>query len=190
MSYYIIFGPPGAGKGTQSELLVKKYNLCHISTGDLLRTEIKKETPLGLQAKELIDAGQFVSDEIVVSMIKNEFATNHHAAGFILDGFPRTTTQASILDTLLGEVDKEVSKVISITLSDDMVKARIKHRAQVEDRKDDMCDEVIQTRIKTYHQKTEPLIGYYKAQGKYYEVNGEGTIDEIFGEICSLIDNK
>lgn len=190
MTHYIIFGPPGAGKGTQAELMVKKYNLLHISTGELLRAEIKKGTELGIMAKALIDAGNLVPDEVVVAMIKHKFTSNPDVSGFILDGFPRTTAQAATLDELLGEMGKKVDKVISIIVSDATVRDRIRHRAQIEDRKDDIDDEVIATRIRNYHQKTEPLIDFYKAQNKYFEINGEGSVEKIFEEVCTLIDNN
>ncbi|MDD2594395.1 MAG: adenylate kinase [Bacteroidales bacterium] len=188
MKHFIMFGPPGAGKGTQAKLMVDKYNLRHVSTGDLLRAEIKKGSELGNQAKALIEAGSLVPDEVVVAMIKNEIETNPHVAGFIFDGFPRTTQQASVLDEMLAKMGKQVDSVISIIVDDNLVKERIKHRAMLEDRKDDMQDDVIANRIRTYHQKTEPLIDYYKKLNKYHEINGSGTIEEIFDQVCTLIE--
>lgn len=189
MKHFIIFGPPGAGKGTQAELMVDKYNLRHVSTGDLLRGEIAKQTELGKKAKELIEAGNLVPDEIVVEMIQSEIANHPDVAGFIFDGFPRTTAQAEILDQMLTKMGKKVDSVISIIVDDNLVKERIKHRAMLENRKDDMQDEVIANRIVTYHKKTEPIIGYYKKQNKYNEINGAGTIEEIFKEVCALIES-
>lgn len=183
MKYYLLFGPPGAGKGTQAKLMVEKYNFHHVSTGDLLRKEIAAETELGKIAKQLIDNGNFVDDSIVVQMIKNEIAGNPDVAGFIFDGFPRTLPQAEILDKMLAEKNQEVNKVLSIVIPDEMVYERILHRASIENRKDDTDRSIIQTRINLYHSKTMPLIEYYSAQGKYQEICGDGTIEEIFQKI-------
>lgn len=187
MKYFIMFGPPGAGKGTQAAMLVDKFNLRHVSTGDLLRGEIKRETELGLQAKKLIEAGSLVPDEVVEGMIKNEISSHPEVKGFIFDGFPRTLPQAADLDKILAERGEAISGVISIIIDDEMVKERIRHRAMIEDRKDDMDEATVANRIKTYHDKTEPLIGYYKEAGNYYEINGVGEIDDIFGRISDLI---
>ncbi|MDO4736745.1 MAG: adenylate kinase [Bacteroidia bacterium] len=187
MKFYLLFGPPGAGKGTQAKLMVKTHNLCHVSTGDLLRQEISKGTEIGKLAKQLIDNGNFVPDEVVVEMIKKEISNNSSVNGFIFDGFPRTTAQAQILDQMLSESNEQVDKVISIIISDKVVFDRIKHRANIEGRKDDAADDIIQNRINTYHAKTEPLIEYYSKQGKYYEICGEGTIEEIYSKIDKLI---
>ena len=183
MKYYLLFGPPGAGKGPQAKLMVEKYNFHHVSTGDLLRKEIAAETALGKIAKQLIDNGNFVDDSIVVAMIKNEIANNQDVAGFILDGFPRTTPQAEILDQMLAQKGEQVNKVISIIIPDEMVFERILHRAKIENRKDDADRSIIQTRIDLYHNKTMPLIEYYTAQGKYQEICGKGTVEEIFQKI-------
>ena len=188
MKHFIMFGPPGAGKGTQAAMLVDKFNLRHVSTGDLLRGEIKRETELGLKAKKLIEAGSLVPDEVVEGMIKNQLQANPDASGFIFDGFPRTEAQAAALDEILAGQGDEVTSVIAIVIDDEMVKARIKHRAEIENRKDDMDDATIANRIKTYHDKTEPVINYYKAKGKYNEIYGVGSIEEIFKRICELID--
>ena len=187
MKFYLLFGPPGAGKGTQAKLLVEKYNFHHVSTGDLLRKEIAKGSPLGQRAKELIDAGNFVDDATVVGMIENEIVNNPKVNGFLFDGFPRTVTQAEILDTMLAKQNNSVNKVISIIISDAMVFERISHRANIEGRKDDADPKIIQNRIDTYHAKTEPLIEYYKPQGKYNEICGEGTVEEIFNKIAEVL---
>lgn len=187
MKYYLLFGPPGAGKGTQAKLLVEKYSFHHVSTGDLLRKEIAKGTELGLKAKTLIDAGNFVDDAIVVGMIENEIVANPDAGGFLFDGFPRTVAQAEILDAMLEKKGAAVEKVISIIISDEMVFQRIQHRANIEGRKDDADPKTIQNRIDTYHAKTEPLIEYYKPQGKYSEICGEGTVEEIFAKISNML---
>lgn len=186
MKFYLLFGPPGAGKGTQAKLMAKEHNLSHVSTGDLLRQEISKGTEIGKLAKQLIDNGNFVPDEVVVKMIQEKIS-NTSVNGFIFDGFPRTTTQAEILDKMLAETNEQVDKVISIIISDKVVFDRIQHRANIEGRKDDAADDIIQNRINTYHAKTEPLIEYYTKQGKYYEICGEGTIEEIYSKIDKLI---
>lgn len=187
MRYYILFGPPGAGKGTQAKLMVEKFNLHHVSTGDLLRQEIAKGTELGKIAKALIDNGNFVDDSIVEQMIENEIVNNPDVKGFIFDGFPRTVAQAEVLEKMLAKRSQEVTKVISIIISDKLVFERIQHRANIEGRKDDANAEIIQNRINTYHKKTEPLIEFYKNLGKYNEICGEGSIEEIFEKISSSL---
>lgn len=187
MRYYILFGPPGAGKGTQAKLMVEKYNFHHVSTGDLLRQEIAKGTELGKIAKSLIDNGNFVDDSIVEQMIENEIVNNPDVKGFIFDGFPRTVAQAEVLEKMLQKRSQEVTKVLSIIISDNLVFERIQHRASIEGRKDDANAEIIQNRINTYHKKTEPLIQFYKNLGKYNEICGEGTIEEIFEKISSML---
>lgn len=188
MKYYILFGPPGAGKGTQASSMVEKYNLHHISTGALLRKEISAGTELGLKAKSLIDAGSLVPDEIVEGMIESEFKTVTGVNGFLLDGFPRTTAQAEALGRMLAKNSAEVTAVVSIMIPDDMIKERIHHRATIEGRADDAKDETVNNRIKTYHDQTEPIVGYYSRAGKYNEVNGTGTISEVRDAIFSLMD--
>lgn len=188
MKYYILFGPPGAGKGTQAGALAQKYNLCHLSTGALLRAEIAAGTELGKQAKELIDAGNFVGDDVVEGMLESRFASAQGIEGFLLDGFPRTLSQAEDLDRMLSRKGEKVEKVISIMIPDQMVAERIAHRAAIEGRADDADPETIQNRIRTYHAKTEPLISFYKAQGKYLEADGRGTIDEVHDAISSLME--
>ena len=187
MKYYILFGPPGAGKGTQATAMVEKYNLRHISTGALLREEIAAGTELGLKAKALIDAGALVPDEVVEGMIENLFKTVKDVDGFLLDGFPRTIAQAEALDRILAVNGEEVTSVVSIMIPDDMIKERIRHRAAIEGRADDASEETINNRIKTYHDKTEPVIDFYKAQGKYSEIDGIGTIEEIFDKVSKLV---
>lgn len=188
MKYFILFGPPGAGKGTQATAMVEKYNLCHISTGALLRQEIAAGSELGLKAKALIDAGALVPDEIVEGMIESAFKTVKNVNGFLLDGFPRTTEQAKALDRMLAAGGEEVTSVVSIMIPDSMIRERIHHRATIEGRADDAKDETISNRIATYHNQTEPLIKYYSESGKYNEVNGTGTIDEVRQSIFDLMD--
>ncbi|MBS7384544.1 MAG: adenylate kinase [Candidatus Egerieousia sp.] len=187
MKYYVLFGPPGAGKGTQANLLVEKYNFHHVSTGDLLREEISKGSDLGKKAKELIDKGNFVDDSIVEEMIKNEIETHPAVRGFLFDGFPRTVAQAEVLDSMLKERGENVEKVISIMIDDNTIFNRIRHRAQVEKRMDDTSDSIIKTRIETYHKKTEPLIDFYKKSNKYCKIDGEGSIEEIFKRVEAIL---
>lgn len=174
MKYFILFGPPGAGKGTQAVALVERYNLKHISTGELLRAEIAAGTELGLKAKSLIDAGALVPDEVVEGMIENVFNSNKDVNGFLLDGFPRTLKQAEALNAMLAKRGDELTACISLMIPDSLIYERIKHRAAIEGRADDANDEIINNRIATYHAKTEPLIEFYKNAGKYHEFNGDG----------------
>lgn len=187
MKYYILFGPPGAGKGTQAKLIVEKYNYMHISTGDLLRQEMANGTELGKAASALIVKGDLVPDEIVEGMIRKKIEDNPHAKGFLFDGFPRTIAQAEALDKMLAEFNGKVDAVLSLTLDDKMVFERIYHRAQIEGRKDDMDRATIENRIVNYHEKTEPLISYYKKAGNYREIEGNDTIENVFANITKLI---
>ena len=188
MKYYILFGPPGAGKGTQATAMVERYNLRHLSTGELLRKEIAEGTELGLKAKSLIDAGSLVPDEVVEGMIDNAFKTTEGVSGFLLDGFPRTIAQAEALDKMLAASGEEVTSVISIMIPDEMIKERIRHRAAIEGRADDASDETVNNRIRTYHEKTEPLVDFYRKAGKYVEIDGTGTIEEVRGTIFNALD--
>ncbi len=190
MKYYILFGPPGAGKGTHAVAVREKYNLCHISTGELLRAEISAGTELGKQAKALIDKGLLVPDEVVEGMIASKFDTVTGVNGFLLDGFPRTLNQAEDLDKILSERGQKVDAVISLMISDELVKQRIAHRAAIEGRTDDASEETINNRIKTYHSQTEPLIDFYKSQGKYHEVSADAsTIEENRQRVLELIES-
>lgn len=188
MKYYILFGPPGAGKGTQAASMVERYNLHHISTGALLRKEIAAGTELGLQAKALIEKGCLVPDEVVEGMIESEFKTVTGVDGFLLDGFPRTLPQADALDRILAKTDDEVTATVSIMIPDSMIMERIKGRALKEGRADDASEDIINTRIATYHDQTEPLIEYYTNNGKYNEIDGTGTIEEVCRRIFSVMD--
>ena len=188
MKYYILFGPPGAGKGTQAGAMVQKYNLCHLSTGELLRSEIAAGTPLGLQAKALIEAGSLVPDEVVEGMIEARFKAAEGVDGFLLDGFPRTIAQAEALDAMLAKNGEAVTAVVSIMIPDEMIYERIAHRAAIEGRADDARHEVVENRIRTYHDKTEPLVDFYKETGRYSEIDGVGTIDEVQTRIFDLMD--
>ena len=188
MKYFILFGPPGAGKGTQASAMVEKYRLCHISTGELLRSEIAAGTELGLQAKTLIEAGSLVPDEVVEGMIEAKFDSVKDVDGFLLDGFPRTIAQAEALDAMLERRGEAVTGVVSIMIPDAMVMERIRHRATIEGRADDAREEVVANRIRTYHEKTEPLIAFYRQTDRYHEVDGVGTIDEVRERIFTLMD--
>ena len=188
MKYYILFGPPGAGKGTQASAMVQKYNLCHLSTGELLRSEIAAGTELGLRAKALIEAGSLVPDEVVEGMIEAKFKGTEGVEGFLLDGFPRTIAQAEALDAMLAKTGEAVTAVVSIMIPDQMIHERIAHRATIEGRADDARPEVVENRIRTYHKKTEPLVGFYKEAGRYHEIDGVGTIDEVRCRIFEVMD--
>jgi len=188
MKYYILFGPPGAGKGTQATAMVERYNLHHISTGALLRKEIAAGTELGLQAKALIEKGCLVPDEVVEGMIESEFKTVTGVNGFLLDGFPRTLPQADALDEILAKTGEAVTATVSIMIPDALIMERIKGRALKEGRADDASEDIINNRIATYHNQTEPLIEYYTKAEKYHEIDGVGTIDEVRDRIFSVMD--
>ena len=188
MKYYIMFGPPGAGKGTHAVALRDKYNLCHLSTGELLRAEIAAGTGLGRQAQKLIEGGNLVPDDVVEKMIEKRFNSITDVEGFLLDGFPRTLGQANDLDKMLAERGESVTAVLSLMIPDEMVHQRIRRRAAIEGRADDASDVVIQNRINTYHAQTEPLIEYYKKQGKYFEVQADAdTIEENRARVLDLM---
>lgn len=183
----VLFGPPGAGKGTQSVKLIEKYNLVHLSTGDILRAEVGAKTTLGLQAKAIMDAGNLVSDDIVIGMIENKLDQNKNAKGFIFDGFPRTTAQAEALDVLLNKKNSSITKMLALQVPDEELISRLLLRGKESGRADDASQEVIANRIKTYNDLTAPLIGYYRNQNKFTGINGVGSIDEIFNRLCEAI---
>lgn len=189
MKYLILFGPPGAGKGTHAGAISEKYNLKHISTGELLRAEMAAGTELGKKAKELIEAGVLVPDSIVEGMIESAFDTIKGVDGFLLDGFPRNLQQAADLDAILAKRGSKVDAVVSLMITDDLIRQRIAGRALIEGRADDADEKVINNRIKTYHELTEPLIAYYKKAGCYYEVDSNfGSIDEIRTKVLNLLE--
>ena len=188
MKYYVLFGPPGAGKGTQAGAMVQRYNLLHLSTGELLRAEIAAGTELGLKAKALIEAGSLVPDEVVEGMIAAKFKSASGVEGFLLDGFPRTIAQAEVLDNMVEEMGEAVTACISLMIPDELIRERIAHRAQIEGRADDARPEVVENRVRTYHAKTEALINYYRQAGKYHEIDGIGSIEEVRERISSVMD--
>lgn len=184
----VLFGPPGAGKGTQSQKLIEKHGLIHLSTGDLLRGEISQGTELGLEAKKLMDEGMLVPDEVVIGMISNKLDANKDAEGFIFDGFPRTVAQAEALDNLLESKGSSISGMIALEVNDDELERRLLERGKKSGRSDDANPEVIRKRIKEYNDKTAPVAGFYKNQDKFKSINGIGSIDQIYGAIDSVIE--
>lgn len=190
MKHILLFGPPGAGKGTQAQLLVDKYKFEHLSTGDMLRSEIKRETEIGLQAKKIIDNGQLVPDEIVAEMVRNRIKNLKNNTGIIFDGFPRTIAQAQKLDEIMSGENQEIAMLIAIHVHDEEIIKRILERGKISQRSDDQNAETIKKRIDTYNKQTAELVDYYKQQEKYKAVNGIGNIEDIFKEICGLIEDE
>lgn len=186
----ILFGPPGSGKGTQSERLIERYGLIHLSTGNLLREEIQNKTELGLAAKRYMDEGQLVPDEVVIGMIRSALDSNPQAKGFLFDGFPRTVAQAEALDNLLTEKNTEIAAVLALIVSEKELIERLLNRGKSSGRTDDTNEGIIQARIKEYENKTAAVAGYYEKFGKVKRVQGEGSIDNIFDLLCKEIDLK
>jgi adenylate kinase len=184
----VLFGPPGAGKGTQAEFLIESYKLIHLSTGDLLRSEIASQTRLGMEAKAFMDKGELVPDSIVIGMIQSKLEANKDANGFIFDGFPRTVEQADALDNLLNSNQTPISGMLSLEVEHQELVNRLMGRGLVSGRADDQDISVIENRISVYGQKTAPLIKYYEAQGKHFGINGMGTIPEIAERLKKTVD--
>ena len=185
----LIFGPPGCGKGTQSEFLVSKYNLKHLSTGDIFRNNIKNETNLGLEAKSFIEKGQLVPDSVTIGMLNKEMMSINNLNGFLFDGFPRTIKQAQSLDQLLLKLNQEISLMICIEVPESELIKRLLIRGESSDRKDDQNKEIITNRIEIYKEQTEILKDYYLTQNKFYSVDGGSSIQEVKEKIFSLIDS-
>jgi len=183
----VLFGPPGAGKGTQSNFLIGKYGLVHLSTGDLLRAETKAETELGLQARELMDAGQLVPDEVVIGMIRNKMEAHLDAKGFIFDGFPRTKAQAEALDAMLAAKSEPITAMLALEVPEEELVKRVLGRGATSDRSDDQDESIIRNRIREYQEKTAPLKDYYSAQGKFKAIDGVGSLEEITGRLVEAI---
>lgn len=182
----ILFGPPGAGKGTQAIKIAEKFGWKHVSTGDILRAEVAQGTPLGLKVKAVMEAGQLVSDELLIEIMESVFVNNKTIKGFVLDGFPRTLKQAKELDAMLAKLGQKVSLVLSLEVNEEELIKRLLNRAREQGRKDD-TEEVIKNRLVQYHNHTKPLIDYYKGQKLFKDVYGVGDIDEIFVKLCETI---
>lgn len=175
----VLFGPPGAGKGTQAEFLKNSFGLIHLSTGDLLRSEIAAKTPLGVEAAKRMDHGELVPDEVVIGMIKSKLDANKNAKGFIFDGFPRTVDQAKALDVLLEENGTPISAMLCLQVEKEELINRLLSRGKVSGRADDQDQSIIENRIVVYGEKTLPIAEYYDPQGKHCDINGMGSVEEI-----------
>ncbi len=184
----ILFGPPGSGKGTQSEKLIAKYGLKHLSTGDLLRSEISNATPLGLEAKNFMDKGQLVPDEVVIGMISSALDNNPQAKGFLFDGFPRTAAQAEALDKLLELKNTSIAVMLALDVSEEELVNRLLKRGETSGRSDDTNETIIRARITEYQNKTTAVADYYKQFDKVVLIKGEGGIDDIFSRLSKEID--
>lgn len=185
----VLFGPPGSGKGTQAAKLVSKYNLVHLSTGDIFRANIKGETDLGKLAKSYMDKGQLVPDQVTIDMLRSEADKHQNVNGFIFDGFPRTTFQAEELDKYLTGRNTSITLMLALDVNEEELKTRLLLRGKESGRVDDQNPEVIQNRINVYHRDTAPAKDFYTAQNKYRAVNGVGAIDDIFNSLCKEIDS-
>jgi adenylate kinase len=186
----ILFGPPGSGKGTQSEKIIEKFGLVHLSTGDLLRSEISNQTPLGMEAKKLMDKGHLVPDEVVVGMISSALDNNIGAKGFLFDGFPRTASQAESLDKLLEFRKESIAVMLALDVSETELIKRLLKRGETSGRSDDTNEEIISARVTEYKTKTEAVADYYRQTDKVVMIEGEGTIDNIFGRLSKEIESR
>lgn len=186
----ILFGPPGSGKGTQSDKLVEKYGLIHLSTGNLLREEIAHKTPLGIEAKKFMDKGQLVPDEVVIGMIDSSLEHHKGAKGFLFDGFPRTVAQAHALDKLLELKKTSIHSVLALEVNDEELIKRLLNRGKTSGRSDDTDEAVIRKRLAVYNNETAPVAEHYKKAKKFQAVKGQGTVDDIFSWLSEAIDKK
>ncbi len=186
----VVFGPPGSGKGTQSDKIVDEYDLVHLSTGNLLRQEIKDKTPLGLEAKAFIDKGQLVPDEVVIGMVDSYFDAHKGARGFLFDGFPRTIPQAKALDKLLDLKKTAISQVLMLEVDEEELIKRLVHRGKTSGRSDDADENVQRKRQEVYRKETLPVAEYYSKEKKLKQINGMGTIGEIFERLSACIEKK
>jgi adenylate kinase len=184
----ILFGPPGSGKGTQAAKLVEKYKLLHISTGDLFRYEMGNDTPLGQEAKSYIQKGELVPDSVTIGMLHNKVEANPDVEGYIFDGFPRTVAQAEALDALMQEMGTSISKLILLSVDDNEIVTRLLERGKTSGRSDDQKEDTIRNRIKIFKNETSPVFDYYAEQEKAVQVEGIGSIAEIFSRLCAEID--
>ncbi len=185
----LLFGHPGAEQGTQADLLKEKYNLLHMSTGEVIRDMIARKTELGLQAQKQMEGGNLASDEIVCGLVGEYVQNNSDAVGILFDGFPRTTAQAQIFDEILDKISQKVTAMIAMVIPDEVVIERIQGRAKVSGRADDQNIDTIKGRIETYKRQTAVVADYYKAAGKYFEVDGTRSIEEVNASICEVIDS-
>jgi len=186
----ILFGPPGSGKGTQSDYLVAKYGFIHLSTGNLLREEIAQKTPLGIEARSFMDKGQLVPDEVVIGMIDSSLEKHKHAKGFLFDGFPRNVAQSNALDKLLVLKKTTINLVLALEVSEDELVKRLLNRGKTSGRSDDTNEDVIRKRFAVYKNETTAVAEHYKKTRKFQSVIGEGTVEEIFATLCDAIDRK
>jgi adenylate kinase len=186
----VLFGPPGAGKGTQAEKLLKKYQLVHVSTGDILRSELKAETTLGVEAKKFMEKGELVPDAVVIGMIETRIDSQTGARGFIFDGFPRTSAQAEALDKMLTKKGSPISLMLALEVDREELIKRLLLRGKESGRADDQDQSVIENRIKVYETETSPVKDFYDAQNKYKGIQGMGSIEEIFDRLCAAIDGN
>jgi adenylate kinase len=186
----ILFGPPGSGKGTQSEKLMARYALKHLSTGDLLRSEIAQQTPLGMQAKAIMDRGELVPDDVVIGMIRSCMDQDPNVPGFLFDGFPRTAAQAVALDALLEQKQTSIRVMLALQVSEEELVNRLMKRGETSGRSDDTNEQIIRARIVEYHKKTTAVADHYRQFNKVVDIPGEGTIDDIFNQLCHEIDAR
>ena len=184
----VLFGKPGAGKGTQAEFLKEKYNLTHLSTGDIFRFNIKNDTDLGQLAKTFMDKGDLVPDEVTIKMLQTEVDKNQQVAGFLFDGFPRTIAQAEALDTFLSTKKEEITATVALEANDEILIQRLLERGKTSGRPDDQDEEKIRNRYEEYNEKTAPLMNYYKKQGKFHSVDGIGSIQEVADRLNNVFE--